>query len=240
MNRSPILVVFAKAPRPGLVKTRMCPPLSPEQAADLYSHMLDDVLEASAAFAVSLGLVVWVAVHPQEAVGEIAARARAGQRVVAQRGRDLSGRMAWASAEASASGASRVLLRGSDSPAMSEAIVASALERLEDHDLVVSPDRDGGYSLIGTCRAQPGLFDHPMSTSSVMHDTLERARALGLRSHRLAASFDLDCVDDLVQLEALRGTPDALLCPRTLRYASELPLLLNSGGPGARRPANNA
>ena len=51
MSRRGALVVLAKAPRPGLVKTRMCPPLTPTEAAQLYGAMLDDILNASARFA---------------------------------------------------------------------------------------------------------------------------------------------------------------------------------------------
>jgi len=77
------VIVFAKAPRPGLVKTRMAPPLSPDQAAELYSNLLDDVLEATGVFAEALGLSAVVAVHPPDACSEIALRAPRNFRVIA-------------------------------------------------------------------------------------------------------------------------------------------------------------
>ena len=110
-------VVFAKAPYPGAVKTRMTPGLRPEAAADLYRCMLEDVLEATADAARVLGAEPVLAVHPPNAVRELAGLAPAAFRIVAQRGPDLGRRMEWAVAEAAAAGARAVVLRGSDSPA---------------------------------------------------------------------------------------------------------------------------
>ena len=86
MSTRGVLVVFAKLPRAGEVKTRMCPPLSLEDAASFYSAMLDDVLEATAVFAPGLGLDPVLAVHPGQGCRELALRAPAPFRVVRQRG----------------------------------------------------------------------------------------------------------------------------------------------------------
>lgn len=218
MNGRAVLVVFAKAPRPGLVKTRMSPPLSSQDAAELYGHLLDDVLAASRDFGRALGVELVVAVHPPEGLSEIAQRAPQAFRVVAQRGRDLGARMTWAVAEQAAAGASLILLRGSDSPALSGDTVASALEQLDESDLVVSPDLDGGYNLVGLRAPIAGLFDHPMSTTSALQDTLANADVLGLRTRILESGFDLDTVEDLPQLARVRRRGAAPLCPRTLAY----------------------
>ena len=213
------IVVFAKAPRPGLVKTRMSPPLSPNQAADLYQNLLDDVLAATAEFSKRLDLEPIVAVYPPSACAEISSRVSPDFCVVSQRGRDLAERMAWAASEAAAGGAHRILLRGSDSPILDGETVATALERLEDHDLVICPDSDGGYNLLGLRRPAAGLFDHAMSTQSVLEDTLANASHLGLRSHLLPPTFDLDTVEDFAQLAKARA--QTTLCPRTLKYLDE-------------------
>jgi hypothetical protein len=212
------LVVFAKAPRPGAVKTRMTPPLAPEEAADLYRCMLEDVLAATAEVAPRFGLEVVLAVHPPAAVRQLARLAPAGFRVVAQRGADLGSRMEWAVAEAAAGGARAVCLRGSDSPALGASAIGSALRALEEADLALSPDRDGGYNLVALRRPARGLFDHPMSTSSVLEDTLARARARGLRVRILEPSFDLDTIADLASLADARRTDPGLPCPRTLAW----------------------
>lgn len=211
------LIVFARQPQPGRVKTRLTPPLSPEQAAALYAAMLHDVLEASADFARRFALDAALAVTPPEACAELARRAPTAFRVVAQRGPDLGARMESAVEDAAAAGATRILLRGSDSPALDAGPIASALAALESHDLALSPDRDGGYGLVALRRPAPGLFAHPMGTQTVLADTAQRARARGLRVALLEPGFDIDTVEDLRLLAEVRPRV-AALCPRTLAY----------------------
>ncbi len=220
-----VIVVFAKAPGAGLVKTRMAPPLTLAQASDLYVNLLDDVLATTAALAAEQGLGAVLAVHPGAAVMDLAARAPVEFRVVAQRGRDLAQRMSWAAAEAMAGGARFVLLRGSDSPTLDGETVAAVVARLEHphdaRDVVVCPDQGGGYSLVGLRRFRPGLFDHPMSTQSVLTDTLARAKALGLTTDVVGASFDIDTAQDLALLGAARAAGAGSHCPRTLAWLDD-------------------
>jgi hypothetical protein len=216
-----VLIVFAKAPRAGSVKTRLCPPFTPEEAAELYARLLSDILAASAEFVDELELEAILAVHPPQACGEIARVAPSRFRVVPQRGADLGLRMAWAVREACAGGAARVLLRGSDSPLIDCEVMREALEALEEADLVLRPDQDGGYGLVGLKRPTPGLFDHPMSTDSVLADTLAQAARAGLIVRVLAPGFDVDTPADLRRLEVLRSPRLARLCPATLAYLDE-------------------
>jgi len=216
--RRAAFVVFAKAPHPGAVKTRMTPGLHPEAAADLYRCMLEDVLEATAGAARALDAELVLAVHPPDALRELADLAPAAFRSVAQRGPDLGRRMEWAVAEAAAGGARAVVLRGSDSPALGASAFHEALAALDEAELALSPDRDGGYNLVALRRPAPGLFDHPMSTASVLEDTRLRARGLGLRVRTLAPSFDLDTPADLALLESARRADPDLPCPRTLAW----------------------
>jgi hypothetical protein len=215
------LIVLAKAPRAGDVKTRLCPPLTPAEAAELYGRLLSDVLAASAEIAHELGLVPIVAVHPAQACGEIARGAPMRFRAVPQRGADLGQRMQWAVREACAAGAPRVLLRGSDSPLIDSEVVSAALAALDAADLVLRPDRDGGYGLVGLKRPAPGLFEHPMSTATVLADTLANAARLGLGTRLLEPGFDVDTLADLRRLEALRSPRLTHLCPATLAYLDE-------------------
>jgi rSAM/selenodomain-associated transferase 1 len=214
------LVVFAKAPRPGEVKTRMCPPLSRNEAAELYANMLADVLEASARFALELRVAAILAVHPAQGCAALAREAPTPFCVVSQRGRNLAERMAWAVREAAASGMPRVLLRGSDSPTLTADALASALDALDACDVVLRPDLDGGYNLVGLRKPAASIFEHPMSTSHVLEDTAARARALGLRVQIGEPGFDLDTVADLRWLARERDRA-ASLCPRTLAFADE-------------------
>lgn len=219
-----VIVVFAKRPEPGAVKTRMCPPLSPGQAAALYTAMLDDVLATTAAAAAAARAATWLAVHPPDAAGELAKRSPPGFRGVPQRGADLAERMAGAVASAAAAGFERILLRGSDNPALPGEELVRGLAALDDADLAVGPDRDGGYGWIALRGPAPGLFDHPMSTASVLADTLARAATLGLRARILAASFDLDTAADLAWLSGARARGETRECPRTLAHLDALGL----------------
>jgi rSAM/selenodomain-associated transferase 1 len=230
------IVVFAKVPEPGRVKTRLVPPFSFEQAAEFYAAMLSDILAATAVFSRELGLSPVLAVHPWERRDAVARIAPPEFRIVPQRGRDLAARMAWAAREAAAAGARRILLRGSDSPTLDAAVVAEALDALRELDLVLRPDRDGGYSLVGMRRPCAGLFGHPMSTRSVLEDTLANAERLGLRAFVAEASFDIDTAPDLCDLADARRAGITALCPRTLAYLDD-----NALWPPARassRPAS--
>jgi len=207
------LVVFAKWPEPGAVKTRLCPPFSLDEAAGLYGAMLDDVLAEMARAAPALGLELWLAIHPRERLSDFARRAP-GFRLVVQQGADLSARMEHVARQAFAEGVERVLLRGSDSPALSGALLARALAALDAADLALSPDPDGGYSLVALRRFAPGLFAHPMSTASVLADTLAAAGARALSHALLPECYDVDTAADLARLAAA----DRELHPRTFAW----------------------
>lgn len=237
------LVVFAKRPEPGRVKTRLCPPLTPEQAAGLYGCLLADALEESACAARTLGLAAVLAADPPEACAELAAAAPAGFRVLAQRGPHLGARMLRAAREAAAAGARCVLLRGSDSPALAEPALRAALRALAGADVALSPDRDGGYGLVALGArallrglAGPTLFDPPTSTPSVLADTVEQAARLGLRVARLAPGFDVDRFEDLRLLAGARHGTASPPCPRTLAWLDAQGLWPHAAdGPGAGR-----
>ena len=220
-DRSGVVIVFAKAPRPGRVKTRLSPPWSLRQAADFYAAMLCDVLSATAEFAGALDLDAVIAVDPWNLRDAVAAVTPARFRLIPQRGADLSSRMSWAVREVAGSGARRILLRGSDNPTLDEASLREALEALAECDLVLQPGRDGGYGLVGLGAPAPGLFDHPMSSASVLEDTLANARRMGLRPRVTEPGFDIDWPDDLDQLAAARAAGACVTCPRTLAFLDD-------------------
>jgi hypothetical protein len=200
------------------VKTRLCPPFTSDQAARFYAAILADVLDATLAGCRALELEAVLAVHPPEAAARVPAPP--GFRREPQQGADLAARMEHAMARELAAGRP-ALLRGSDSPTLGAATLEAALAALARSDLVLCPDRDGGYNLVGLARPAPGLFDHPMSTASVLDDTLAHARRLGLSHTLLPAGFDLDTAADLALLAEARRAGAAALCPRTLAFLDE-------------------
>ena len=217
------LVVFAKAPRPGMVKTRLAPPLDLEQAAELYAAMLGDVLEVSGRWADRAGLEAVLAFHPPDAVAEMLRRCPPPFRLQAQSGPDLSARMANAFAEGASAGARFVLLRGSDSPALGPAHLDQAISALESgEDLVLTPDGSGGYALIAARRARSELFALPMSTTEVLSQTLDIANSLGLRVTLTDPTPDLDQVEDFACLDTLSAQETSDLCPRTVEAIADL------------------
>lgn len=196
--------VFAKAPEPGRVKTRLCPPLSPQQAAELAAAMLADVLERHAARSEYVTeLVLW----PPEAVPGFRARHPELARVVPQRGQGLGERLANWFAER-CDGAATALVVGSDCPLLGPATVTRAHELLEGldapaADVVFAPDGGGGYGLVGLRRAEPALFlDVPMSTPDMFARTLALARRRGLAVALLPPCEDVDAPTDLARLAA--------------------------------------
>ena len=216
------LIVFAKAPRAGLVKTRLSPPLTLEQAALCYDAMLGDVLEATLEDAARLDLEPVLAFHPPDAVPDMLKRAPAGYRLCHQRGRDLSERMANAFAEAGAAGAALAVLRGSDSPLVAHATIADMVSRLEaGADVVFTPDRGGGYAMVGQRRHVPALFEVAMSTDRVLEETLALAARHGLDHACTQASLDVDRAEDLTCFDEV-SDPEALdRCARTVGLIAE-------------------
>lgn len=212
------VVVMAKSPRPGMVKTRLEPLLGRIGCAELQALLLATVTGLT----VRCGFRCYVAVSPGTATPEVAALVPAAVTVIAQRGADLGERMRAAVGEVFAAGAGRVLVVGTDAPTLSGATLAAASRALDRHDVVLGPAADGGYYLIGLSRPLP-LFDlDPLlwGGAQVLDATLGIAAAAGLTVRLLPQERDLDTPDDATAL----ATDQRL--PRRIRD-----LLLASGGP---------
>ena len=195
-----VVTIMAKAPRAGLVKTRLCPPLRPDEAADLsrafLADKIDQVRSASAARA--------IAYAPESARAVFEALAP-DFFLMPQRGADLSARVVAAFAECFGRGYQAACLVDSDTPTLPPAILAEALARLAEPgvDLVLGPSEDGGYYLVGLKVLRAELFtEMPWSTDRVLPETLERAGRIGLRHALLPTWFDVDTPGDLERLRA--------------------------------------
>ena len=205
-----VLALFAKAPVPGAVKTRLAPELSPSRAAELYEAMLLDVLEQHAR-ASDWELALWFTLD--DAAGWFAAHAPPAYRRLPQRGADLAQRMRTLFEVHAAEGFDRIALRGTDSPTLPLARVEQAFAALEHFPLALCPDRDGGYNLIALREPQARLFELELSSASVFAATLARARELGLGCEILPAHHDVDTWSDVLRLGP---ELDPARTPRTL------------------------
>lgn len=187
------LVVIAKAPRPGFVKTRLCPPCSPAEAASLASAALADTLDAS------LGSSADEVVLALE--GEPGPWLPAGIRVIAQRGRGLDERLAAAFDDVGGS----LLLVGMDTPQVTSGLLDTALARLDGVrvDAVVGAADDGGWWALGLRRSDPRVFlGVPMSVAGTHAAQLDRLAGLGLRTASLPVLRDVDTFDDALAVAA--------------------------------------
>ncbi len=219
-----VLIVMAKDPRPGLAKTRLIPAIGATAAAGLYRAFLRDVLDTSAL--VRAERLVYA--HPSESVARVAELAEGRFRVRPQVGPTLSERMVAAFADCFAAGAEAVVMRNSDSPTLPASVVGEAFERLEQGgDVVLGPDLGGGYYLVGLRAPRPELFrGFAMSTTSVLEETLRRAREARRAAATLRRWLDIDTGEDLAELQrqlADGGDPERADCPRTAAFLATLP-----------------
>ena len=195
---STAIIVFAKAPVPGLAKTRLAPALGEAGAAALAERMLRHAL--AQAVAADVGPVELCAAPDASHPALQAAAAAQGVRLTEQGTGDLGLRMHRAFAR-SLMHHGRVLLIGTDAPSLDAGVLRQAASALQDHDAVFVPALDGGYALVGQRRADPRWFsDMRWSHDRVMEDTRERLRAAGVRWGELPAVADIDEPADLVHL----------------------------------------
>jgi uncharacterized protein len=212
-----VLVIMAKAPRPGAVKTRLTPSLPLQAVAAFYRCLLEDTL----ALARSLGDVEVAIMCPDSDVNELASMAGQGARVVAQKGEGLAAGLRSVFAHFAEGHQRRTIAFNSDSPHLPRSVLGDAFETLTAHDVVVGPTHDGGYYLVGAKTSHPTLFaGDGMGTSSALERLLSRARALELSVGFADPFYDIDVADDLTRLAAeLRLAPAR--APRTAAWLKE-------------------
>jgi len=213
---------MARCPRPGACKTRLCPPLTPDEAADLYVAFLEDISRELSEWSFEGDL--WVAwsddegdaggAGDDEAASDEAASGPAAHEVpealrrcfdapfrfLRQQGDSLADRMDQVFAQLFRGGYQQVVMRNSDSPHLPPSLLTSAFDALNHQrgSLALGPDLDGGYYLVGLDVPPDGLLPQTMSTNSVLDDTVRNAGERGLRVELLDSFLDIDTVDDLL------------------------------------------
>ena len=207
-----VLVIMAKAPRRGHVKTRLDRVLRPDAVLALYRCMIEDTI----ALAHAAGAPRLAVVCPSGDADELARWL--GIEVVVQDGNGLAAGLDSVFRLFCGGGRRRVIAFNGDSPHLAAETLAGAFSLLDTHDLVVGPTTDGGYYLVGATRPHPGLFERGgMGTGTALRSLLSRAHALGLRVALTEECYDVDDGEDLARLAAdLRAAPAR--APRTAAW----------------------
>lgn len=216
-RRRRTLVIMAKAPKAGRVKTRLSQSLPSRAVTALYRCLLEDTF----ALAMSLTSVEVALMCPEADRQELADLLGNTARIVAQRGEGLAAGLTSVFRHFTAAGPQGVIAFNSDSPHLPSSVLEGAFEMLAKRDVVVGPTHDGGYYLVGSKAAHPSLFEGDgMGTRSALDTLLARTKALELSTGFTKRFYDIDVADDLILLaRELQLAPTK--APRTAAWFKE-------------------
>lgn len=219
------LAIMTKVPVPGKVKTRLSPPLTPEQAAELNTCFLRDI---------SMSILRAITMSPARGVGVYTGGpASAYEHVLPneffllpQRGESFTERLVFAAEDLFAVGFASVCLINSDSPSVPPENFAEAVLELADprDRVILGPSDDGGYYLIGIKHMHRRLFeDIDWSTERVAQQTRERASEIGLNVHELGVGRDVDDRAGLIELaRELSARSTTSIAPSTREFLQNI------------------
>jgi len=211
------VAIFARAIVPGKTKTRLIPALGPEGAAEFHRALVSDALRKAAGLKGNTARYLFAAGGRLSIVPAVFLCRR-------QKGRDLGRRLERAFGELLRQH-SRVVVMGTDSPALAPGMLRLALEELRTSDAALGPCPDGGYYLIGLRRTVPGLFTKVrMGTEFAFRDTLDSLFAHGFSCSVLEPCSDIDLPQDLLDLKKslLNNPATRRLMPETWRFLSKM------------------
>ena len=195
------LIIFAKEPTAGMVKTRLAGRLSPSRRVDLYKAFLMDTIELAKRVRCGEKIISYES-RGQEPVyiKKIAIR---NFKFFRQTGRNLGERMHNVFKSAAKNGRCKTVIIGSDSPTLPTRFIENAFSRLSKSSVVLGPSRDGGYYLIGLKRPCPAIFRGiRWGSDTVMEDTVRRAKACGTKVSLMEKWYDVDSAEALAYLES--------------------------------------
>lgn len=211
------VAIVCKTPAPGKSKTRLSPPLRPEECAAISSCFIRDLsttIQELAADGDVVGAAVYTPFGTEAALGKLLPD---GFHLTLQGEGDLGARLLKGTADLIEAGFAGAILVNSDSPTLPKAILRAAVDAVRAGDnVVLSPALDGGYTLIGLSQAHPHLFDDmPWSTPEVYELTLRRAREISLAVANVPGWYDVDDAASFAMLEnEWRGVSPAFADPR--------------------------
>ena len=222
------LVIMAKAPKTGRVKTRLTESLPSTAVLALYRCLLDDTLSLAKSLA-GVDVAVMCPAADQEEMEGLAGNA---VQVVAQKGEGLAAGLTSVFRQFTSDG-QHVLAFNSDSPHLAPSVLRDAFKILAEHDVVVGPTHDGGYYLVGAKASYPSLFESDgMGTESALERLLIHTKELGLSTGFTEQFYDIDVANDLILLaQELRQNPEK--APRTARWFGEWQQTMAKLGRGA-------
>jgi len=216
------LIVMARYPQAGKTKTRLARTIGDAPVVELYRAFLTDLAHRFAGPDVCLHWAYTPAEVDYQAFVETLAPERAQyMRCFAQQGADFGARLHHAFQSVHEQGFQRIILIGSDSPHISQSMIAHANTALDEADVVLGPAEDGGYYLIAMCEPHDVFSGIPMSTEVVCQMTIESAQKQGLTVRLIEASFDVDEWPDLQRLARLLAQ-DSSQAPSTATYLSTM------------------
>jgi uncharacterized protein len=209
----PILGIFAKQPLAGQVKTRLCPPLSQQEAADLYLCSLRETVSRMAVVQ-DFELVICFAGER-----DWFAKTFPGLPLLPQQGADLGARLANGFRQLFQQGYPQVVLIGSDAPDLPVELVRQAFAQFQSVEVVLAPATDGGYVLVGQAAFRPELFETiHWGSATVLAETLQRVEQFVIPAATLPSWEDLDDVSALERL--LRRSPECRTAAYLRRHLS--------------------
>jgi rSAM/selenodomain-associated transferase 1 len=220
------LGIMTKAPEPGRVKTRLSPPLTPNEAAELNRSFLSDIgqsIDEAGKRTCGRGVAIYTPIGKESLYDGILPESF---RFVPQRGRDFGERLRFAGEDLLEIGFDSFCLINSDSPMVPASSFARAAELLGNarDRVVLGPSEDGGYYLIGLKRMHVRLFQEiEWSTDKVFAQTEQRAKEVGLEVELLPIGLDVDdCATLKTLCERLLGDVRDKIAPHTKRFLSEI------------------
>jgi uncharacterized protein len=196
-----VIMVFCKAPIAGQVKTRLIPPLTGEEAAQLHIELTEKTLQTATQNRLC-EVQLWCSPSIDHPFFTMMEQAYSVDRQL-QQGEDLGVRMHHAFGQALARFSSAIII-GCDCPSLTSDDLEQALS--QGKPCVLAPAKDGGYVLIGLKQPQQRLFENmPWGTEKILGLTIARLQSLNLGHHELSAQWDLDTVDDLRRYRGENG-----------------------------------
>lgn len=190
------LIIFAKFPRPGEVKTRLGENLGMKEAAEVYRTFAEHAFSLGHQL-LATGKKIYVFYEPRAGADQMRSWVGPSFHLASQKGETLGDRMRDAFEQTFAQGSARTVIIGTDVPELDAGILERAFDALLDHDAVIGPSTDGGYYLLGMNAPVKEVFDGLVwSAATVYHETLDRFRRLRLSFTELNELADIDTMAD--------------------------------------------